>query len=195
MAWLPSTTSVAPVAEPVSLAEARAQCSIDDEDTSYDTFLGGLIAAAREHVEAVTGLALVTQTRVLRAGRFADLAALPAAPVQSVSTITYLDAEGDEQTLSAGDYVSSLIGLAPSVRPVAGGQWPVALTAPDAVRVTAVCGYGDADAVPATIVRAILLLVADWFCHREDTVAGTVSHAVSLPHGVAALLTNYRLFR
>src|SRR5690606_33039880 len=119
--------------------------------------LTGLIAAAREHVEAVTGLALVTQTRVMRASGFADLEALPAAPVQSISSVTYLDAEGEEQTLSADDYVTALIGLDPGIRPAAGTQWPATLAARDAVRVTAVCGYGDAEDVPAPIARAMLL--------------------------------------
>ena len=49
-----------PGEEPVSLAEAKAFARIDGTDE--DALVGALIAAARLHVESLTGRALVSQT-------------------------------------------------------------------------------------------------------------------------------------
>src|SRR5690242_18760477 len=49
-----------PGEEPVSLAEAKAFARIDGSDE--DALVGALIAAARLHVESLTGRALITQT-------------------------------------------------------------------------------------------------------------------------------------
>jgi hypothetical protein len=60
--------TVAPAAEPIALAEAKAHLRIDSDDEG--ALVEALIGAARMHVERALGLALVTQTRRPSARRF-----------------------------------------------------------------------------------------------------------------------------
>lgn len=190
MSWLPSVVTAAPGVEPISTAEAKAQLGIDGAD--FDALLAIYIKAARQHVESYTGLALITQTRLLRASAFADLARLPAAPIASVASVEYLDTDGAEQTLPADVYEAVLVGLEPEVRLKVGQSWPVGRAVRDAIRVSAVCGFGATGAaVPEPIRLAMLLLAGDFLANREDTNVGNI--VTPMPNGVRTLLTDYRL--
>jgi uncharacterized phiE125 gp8 family phage protein len=98
--WLEAEVTDGPTEEPVSIEEARAHVNVEADCADFDTELNGFIAAARGHAEAITGTAIVTQTVVLRAARFCDLKRLPIAPLQSITSVKYLDSAGVEQTLS-----------------------------------------------------------------------------------------------
>jgi len=190
MPWRPIVTTTPPAAEPVSLAEAKAQTRIDGSDS--DVELGIYIKAAREYVEAYTGLRLITQTALLRCSCFGDLARLPTAPIGAVSSIAYLDVDGVEQTMSADIYETVLIGLEPGIRLRVGQSWPSRRNVRDSVRVTAACGFGTASAdVPAPLRQAMLLLIGDWIANREATNVANIVN--SLPNSFENLLVNYRL--
>lgn len=180
MSWLPTVVSVQPSSEPVSLLEAKAQCRVDGTDS--ETELNIYIGAAREFVEAYTGTRLVSQTVLMQGRDFDDLAALPDAPVISVSSVKYLDTAGVEQTLSTDVYEVVTTGLSPHIRLKIDQSWPSLRDASDAVRVTAVCGYGS---LPEPIRAAILLIISSWFDSRS---VGPV------PEGAMSLLANYRRF-
>lgn len=180
MSWLPPVVTVEPVDEPVSLAEAKAQCHIDGTD--FDTELNIYIKSARIFVEEYTGSKLESQTVVLRCSSFGDLCDLPVAPVSSVTSITYLDTAGAEQTLSTDVYEAVLIGLEPHIRLKINQSWPSVRCASDAVRVTAVAGYST---VPEPIRHAMMLLISAWNDSRSVGPA---------PEGAINLLTNYRRF-
>lgn len=180
MSWLPPVVTVTPASEPITLAEAKAQCRVDGSDS--DTELTAMIAAARAFVEDYTGTKLVEQTVQLRCRCFRDLLDLPIAPLLSVTGIEYSDADGATQTLATTVYQAVLHGLEPHIRLKVNQSWPSLLNVSDAITVTAVAGY---DETPAPIKQAMLLMLADWFDNR--TVGG-------LPEGAKALLTNYRRF-
>ncbi len=65
------------------------------------------------------------------------------------------------------------------------GRWPPTLTVPQAATVTVVCGFGDAQAVPASIRQWMLLRIGTWYERREALVAG---NAPELPRGFADAL-------
>lgn len=185
MSWLPVAVTTPPAVEPISLADARAQCHIDGTD--FDTELGIYINAARRRVEYHTGTKLITQTVVMRGSSFGDLDCLPMAPLQSISSIKYLDPQGAEQTLSSDVYEAVLVDLEVAIRLKPGKSWPAFRPVSDAVRVTAIAGYGATAAnVPGNARLAMLLLIDDWMRNRGDTNIGNIVNTV--PNGVASLL-------
>lgn len=191
MSWLSPAVTTPPSDEPVSVEEARAQCSIAADDDTFDLELGIYVQAAREHAEAYTGLKIMAQTVSLKASCFSDLERLPTAPIASIASVKYLDTDGAEQTLDAAVYEDHLEAeLQPEVRLKVNQTWPVIRQVSDAVRVSAVAGYANAAAVPAALKLAILLMVGDWFANREDTTPGRLER---MPNGAATLLENFRL--
>lgn len=179
MSWLPPVVTVEPTAEPITLTEAKAQCRVDGSDS--DTELNIYIKSARIFTEEYTGSKLKDQTVVLRCRDFCDFRRLPIAPVESITSITYLDTSGVEQTLDTAIYEGVLIGLEPAIRLKINQSWPSVRCASDAIRVTVQAGYST---VPEPIRAAMLLMVSAWFDNRS---VGPV------PEGAVNLLANYRL--
>lgn len=193
MPWLPTVTTAAPAEEPVSVEEVRAQVQIEAGDSDFDTELNIYIKAARGHVEESTGTRLVTQTVEMKADRFCALARLPMAPLQTVTSIKYLDTNGDEQTLASTVYEAVAADMRPFIRLKPNQAWPATLAVLDAVRVVAVVGYGAAAVLPAKVKLAMLLMIGDWFARREDIsnrAAGTPTD-----NAAAALLSGNKRFR
>lgn len=182
----------APAAEPLTLAEAKLHLRVDSDDTSQDTLITSLIVAAREAVEEHTRRALVTQTWDYVADAFPDgdepiLVGKP--PLQSVTTLQYVDADGVLQTWAASNYVVDTATIDGAIRLAYDVSWPSAREQYNAVQVRVVAGYGLAAAVPASIKAAMLLLIGHLFEHRESVVTGTI--VAELPT-VRALLGPYR---
>lgn len=178
-----------PSEEPVSVLDAQSHLRVDsDVDEDY---VAGLIVAARQWCEQYCNRSFVTQTLALR------LDAVPAfgwielrrPPVQSVTSVAYVDAAGVTQTLPPTDYVASLHGLPPRILPAFGGAWPTTRIQPDAMTVTYVAGYGAASAVPAPIRQAMLLLIGHYYENRESVVVGKAAN--ELPMAVESLLAPY----
>jgi len=182
MGWLPHTVSIPPAEEIITPAEARAQTRIDGIDE--DGVLLGYIEACREQIETYCSTKLITQTVIMRARCFDDFERFRTAPLQSITAISYYDTSGNLQTLAPSVYEAVLLGLEPIVRLKYGQSWPAVWDVPDAIRVTAVAGYGDSEDVPGSIRQAALLTVASWAVDREIG---------ELPDGAISLLTNYRV--
>lgn len=183
--WYPAAITAAAASEPVTLDEVKAQSRI--ETTDEDTYLGGLIAAARAHVESYCGLRIITQTVAAKCDSFADLETLPIAPVASVSSVTYVDPAGATQTLSASVYEVRADGLTASIVLKYGQAWP-SIQDGSRITVTAICGTATA---PAEIKHAILMLTAHWFNNRE---AVGQNNTAPVPMAVEALLANWRRY-
>lgn len=160
----------APAAEPVSLAEAKVHLRVihDAEDAS----ISRMIRAAREHLDGrdgILGRALVTQTWELVMDSFpVGPIQIPLPPLQSITSVKYLDADGQEQTLATSDYVVDVASEPGWIAPV--DVWPVTFDTVNAVRIRFVAGYGDASAVPAALAQAILLAVGDLWANRQTGV-------------------------
>ena len=191
MSWLEVETTAAPAAEPIDAADVKAHCRIDG--TADTEVVTALIKTARASIEAISGTRLITQTVKLRRCDFRDELRLPIGPVQSISSITYLDSDGVSQTLSASIYSAHLYGLSPMVRRKPEQSWPGLYDSPEAVTITAVVGYGDAAAnLPDDVLHALRLLIAHYYENREPVNIGNIT--TDLPFGVVSLINRHRIF-
>ena len=176
--------TIAPTAEPLSLAEAKQHLRLEgyaDEDTA----VAGHIAAATADVETFTTRQIVTATWALTLDYFPYEIELPHPPLQSVSSITYVDMDGDTQTVDSDDYTVIKTGLVGRVVEAYEASWPSTRDVPDAVTVTYVAGY----ATPFTAASATDILTwsgatpVDDDIHVLSTSGGEDS---ALPAGLAA---------
>lgn len=164
-----SKTTIGPDVEPIDISTAMSDLKLDADNTESNLLLIW-IQAARELVETRTGRSLITQTRVIKFDTFPcyDSIYLTHGPVQSVTSVKYIDEAGNEQTLNASSYWLDLDSDVPRI--VVKESWPqIRLNQPNAVIITYVCGYGDEpDNVPAALRSAILLYLAHLYKNREE---------------------------
>lgn len=188
------TTSVEPPAEPVSRAEAKLHLRVDTDDTAQDTLIDALIQGAREWCENYTRRSFVRRTLQLRVDCFPSHIRLPRGPVASVSSVAYIDSNGDSATLAADQYQVDTYSTPARIVPAFGVVWPsVDAGVVNGVTVTYVAGYAPGDTsptdhaenVPAGAKAAILLLIGHLYENREQ-VGMQQLHEV--PFGVRALL-------
>lgn len=176
--------ATAPTDEPISVDEAKAFCRLSDSQS--DDLILMSIGAARVWVEeAYLRRALCTQTRRLTLEEFEGRCLrLPLPPLQSVTSITYVDTAGTTQTWAAANYqVVGAVGTVTSasvvtpippqgyVVPAYAQTWPTAREQPEAVSVTYVCGYGSSAQVPDPIKHALKLLVLEMVERGNGDVA------------------------
>lgn len=158
----------------VTLDELRAHLNIDDQ--GMDGLLRGFIAAATAEIEGANGWlgrAFLTQTWKFTIDEFtAWRIRIPLAPLASITSIEYIALDGTLTTLSSSLY-SVFTGPTPGfVEPVYGQSWPSARYQSEAVRITYVCGYGAAAAVPDLIKLAIKMRAGALLAARESSVPG-----------------------
>lgn len=179
-----------PAAEPVTLSEAKAHLRLEGVDD--DAYVTALIQAARQHVEEVCWRGLVTQTReaVLETFPCGDELELPGGNLGSITSVTYVDADGTTQTLDSDTYEADTVSVPGRLLLAYGESWPATRSQWNAVRVRYVVGWAVED-VPAPIKQALLLLVAQMYEHRVPEITGTIVSPVRF--AVDALLSPYRL--
>ena len=177
------------IVEPVSLTQAKVQCSIDASNTAFDDFLGDIaIPAARDRCELASWRQLITATWALTLRRFPceDYIELPKPPLQSVTSVTYVDTAGVTQTLVEDeDYTvetfSGPRGSRGRINLAYGTYWPTTRDQAAAVTVTFVAGYGNTGAaLPGLLVQGLLLDIGTLMAHREDVETGTIVTPVPL---------------
>jgi len=164
------SVSVDPTVEPVTTAEIKTHLRVIGSDE--DAYIRSLITAGRVWIENYTHRALINQTLILNLNSFPDYGQpiwLPKAPLSSVTSITYNDANGDSQTLATSKYVVDTSGnnRAAGVYESYDNDWPTTYDEVNAVTVTYVAGYGStAASVPDPIRHALKMLIGSMFCER-----------------------------
>jgi len=165
----------APLAEPVTLAEAKACLRIDDDLTDQDALITSLIVNARQQAEHRTGRRFGMQTweRVLDA--FPGWAILlPDPPVHAIVSIKYDDATAIERTLDPAAYRLRPYSEPAAIMPVT--TWPTTLAEPGAVRIRYTCGVTATDADWASLRAWMLLSIGVW--HRPSAVDSAPTYAL-----------------
>lgn len=158
-----------PADEPLTLSGVKGQLVIQhDEDNAL---LSDLIKLARVQAEEDTRRALITQTLRLTLECFTDEIQLPRPPLQSVSSINYIDEDKNPQLLDAAEYVVDTTGVIGRIRPVT--AWPSITEGFGAVIIEYVAGYGDSAAdIPMPILHGMLINITDWYEHRGARITG-----------------------
>jgi uncharacterized phiE125 gp8 family phage protein len=176
-----------PAAEPLSLAEAKTFLRVETADD--DPLIAAFIAAARLHVEAQTGLALVTQSwrMVLDCWPANGRIAVRPAPLQALAAARVFDFDGEARVIDLQSFVpdasASTLAFIPCALPM-----PTRIAAGIELDFTA--GFGDAASdVPEPLRQAIRFLVAHWHENRA-VVAG--AEVAPVPPNAAALMGPYR---
>lgn len=192
---LVSRQTVAPAVEPVTIAEAKEHLRLETSDD--DAYVDSLITAARVYTEGAIGRRLNNQTwqLILPAFPGRDHITLPGTPLVSVTSVAYLDADGNSQTLSSStDYEVDTSSRRGRVILRVNKDWPSTYGRWNDVTVTYVCGYGaTATAVPEPLRQAIKLLVAQMYEHRVPEVTGSIVSKVQFAYD--ALISLYRMER
>ncbi len=166
----------APSTGVVSLDDARAHLRVTD--TSEDQLISDYIMAASGYLDArdgVLGEALVTQSWRLYMDAPAEVT-LPLGPVQSITVVKYLDANGTEQTFGSTNYRLSGADFIL----VDGAAWPITANREDAFWIDYAAGYGPATSVPMTVRSAALLMIAELYERRAMDASGGSSEAFKM---------------
>ena len=180
---------IPPYADVISTAEAKEHLKIESATTADDELIDSQIATARNLIEIATGAnrrccnRMLATTYDLKLDYFpgGDHIWLPRVPLISVTSITYVDANGTTQTMTSTDYVADLangkIDLAYSE------VWPVTRPDYNAVTVRFVSGMA------ATFTAATTDILT--FQGRSFTVGDRVrllNSGGALPAGLSSLI-------
>jgi uncharacterized phiE125 gp8 family phage protein len=204
-------SSVATASPPVSaLTLAYAKLHIRALVTADDALIAVYINAAASYFESQTGRQLLTATREVWLDGFPSVGVtggdarieLPHPPLQSVTSVTYIDGAGVLQTFMGGSPSANLFRVsAPAgpyasrgiVEPIAGQPWPAARAETGAVRIRYTCGYGSTPTDIPELARGILCYLVGHF----DTFRSAVHEAqrgqvLEIPYGVQMMLDGFR---
>lgn len=204
-----------PALEPVTAVELIAY--LRETETGLPTSeADDFIQEARQMIEDLTGLALITQTwrmtidqwptgreqwwdgvreghpDALRANGARMSLRLPRYPLQSVSSVKTFDEDSNETPIVVADTfdidTDQNRGRLTLQR---GAVWPTAMRANNAIEIEYIAGYGStADDVPAPLKRAIKQLAAYLYSHRgDDCEMGDVM----TKSGAQSILNTYRV--
>jgi uncharacterized phiE125 gp8 family phage protein len=220
------TALTQPACEPITTDEALAHCRIDAD--TEDGLVAGYMMAARTFVENLIGRPLIRRSYLytldygwplLRYSTsmpywtsnfdyYRTRIELPKSPIGDpswIEVVTYIDVDGNGQTLDPTQYVIIVDGVVPYIEPAYNVYWPPTRDQPQAISVQFDAGYGaEPGDIPDNIRHALLMLVAYWYDNRGSAQFGArakTSDVTSMimpaevPPGVMALLTQDQMAR
>lgn len=188
---MPNRVTVPPTSEPVTLAQLREHLGLVEAQAT-DAELEACISDAREWVENHVELSIGTQTREQVLDAFPEWELeLPFGPVQSIESVSYVDTDGDDQTVGISERYLDDVSRPAQLMPAFGLAWPDTREQANAVRVLYVTGYTNGESpddypTPRAVYRATLLLAAHWYENREATAQAI--EVREIPFGVERIL-------
>lgn len=151
--------TVGPTQTPVSLDEVKERLRITGNE--FDSELQVYLEAATEYCQEYQWSQFCTATFVERYDSFPCAFSLMRSPIQSVSSVVYVDSAGNSQTLTSNtDYTTDIYSRPGRIVPAYSKSWPATRGHINDVTVTYVAGYGTSADVPDEVRMAILLKTA-----------------------------------
>jgi len=185
---MPFKLKTSPSVEPLTVQEVRDHLCVDSTDD--DALISELISVARQYIEESTRRPLITQSWTYYSDCFSgDIELKP--NLQSVTTVKYIDTDGNQQTLSSENYSVDIASIIGTVYPAYSLAWPSARYTTNSIEIEFIAGYGLAAAVPAPIKQAALLLIGHFYQNRESVMVGV--NAIDTPMAVDMLLGPYKV--
>lgn len=181
-----------PAFEPLSRDEVKQwlRVEIDDDNTLIDN----LIVYARERAEHVTRRALITQTWNLYLDIFQPVIEVPFPPLQSISSINYVNTGGVLSLMDPSIYLVDAVSEPGRITPAYGKFWLPILPIMNAVVIQFVAGYGaDPASVPEGLKTAMKTLISTLYENRESYISGVRVTAVELPFDMEDVFQPYRI--
>jgi hypothetical protein len=203
----------APAVEPLTADELRAYL-VETEAALPDSEANDYIKEARNLIEEMTGLALITQELRMaldawpylrgewwsgvREGSIAEMhgkpaqVILPRYPLQAIDSVTVYDTDGTGTAVT----VASVFDVDTYQKPgrmalKSGATWPVAMREINAIEIVYTAGFGDAaTAVPPVVKRAVKQIAAYLYAHKGDDCGADDALAAA-----GSLLDAYRVKR
>lgn len=182
----------APTFEPLSVADVSEYLRLDD--SPKDTLLiSALITAARQLLEIYLNRFIAEQTVELALTGWKDKIEL-SAPLQSVTSIKYLDENGAEQTLASNQYIVDTYSEPAAIYPAYNVTFPNLYDQENNVKIRYVVGFTsggspDSNPLPDPLKFAMMLIIGDLYANRE--ASGEKAYQVNPT--VQNLLQFYRL--
>ena len=178
----------AAAATPILLADVETHLKWDDAagatDYDADAYLTTLIDRALDIAENETWSRFYTQTWDEYFDGFDAVIRPTIQPIQSITTVKYLDTGGSEQTLADTVYELGKENGRDVIRLKYAQSWPAVRAHQDVVYVRMIVGYGVTAAIPDAILHAMHLIVASLATHRGET-------DFELPKAARQLLSQY----
>lgn len=178
-----------PVAEPLSLAEAKAHLRVPHGDD--DVFISTLITSARRRIETRTGLRLVTQgwSQFLDCWPPFGMVDLALNPILSVGDVLIYGEDDTPSTIDPAHYLLDATSRPPRVVFRQGRSPSPPGRRAKGIEIRVIAGFGNASNVPQELKQAMLLVVADAFAHRGDEAVRPMSSQAQ------ELINAYRILR
>lgn len=179
-----------PVAEPITVDEARAHLRIDDDVFDVEIpLVEAFISAARDYCENYCNRAWASATWLTLVDRIPTYGriCMPDPATTDVTAISYLDAQDSEKVIDVANY--SYDDVRQFLIPV--NSWP---SDADYVAITYTAGpdhsASPAPIIPKSVISAMKLVLTDLYENRSALEVGTI---VSKNPAVEALLNPYRV--
>ena len=188
---LKPTLVTGPAAPMLTLAQAKAHLRV--LDTDQDAYISSLLPVVEAMMDGYTGdlgHCLVNQTWSQKMDFWPARVDLPLRPVSAISIIKYYDTQNALQTWASTNYGLYEDALGPFIQYPFNVQPPNLYPfRPDAIEIQFVAGYGpDATTIPAPIVQAALLWLADMFENRETMTDVVIT---PIPKAAERLISRY----
>jgi uncharacterized phiE125 gp8 family phage protein len=179
-------------AVPVTIEEMKTHLRVTHSDD--DQYITALTLAATTWAEQFQRRVYIKRSMVMQLDRFPGgngIIRPVYSPLDSVTSIQYVDSAGATQTVDSDDYRVDTVTEPGRIAPAFSKVWPVTRSVIGAVTVTYEAGYESIGAVPDHIKHAVKLIVGHFYENREET---TEVKLEKIPHGAATLLWQDRMF-
>jgi uncharacterized phiE125 gp8 family phage protein len=187
---MPAILTAPPLAEPVSLAEAKAHLRVTHNEE--DAAIGALIASARRVAEARTGLCFIAQDWTVFRDGWPERGTIeiPLAPVLSIEELAVFGEDGQKAVIEPAHYLLDAASRPPRLLLRGSRIWPRPGQPVNGIGIRVRAGYGTAPAsVPTALRQAVLMLVAHFYAQRGEEAQP------ALPVSLDALLAIFREVR